>query len=197
MTSRARTATLLLFAASLLLSACNTAEFIEIEPKSFSFHRRNEKIWARIIAKNRNGHTFPGTKANWKSSNDKVVSVDDVGHVESVGPGHATITAKSGDMSAEAIVEVITVEKVVVVPPTIALDMESGSKIFVAKAFDIEGHELPDRKPSSRCESDKVCTATDNTVFPTNPGSTTMVVSVEGQKFEVPVTVTEKAAKKK
>jgi hypothetical protein len=179
------------------LPACNQPDYLEIDPKEFNFKRRGEKVWARVIAKNRQGHTFPGHKASWKTSDPTVVSVDETGHVASVGPGRATLTAVSGKMEAEAIVEVVTVERITVEPMQLDLDMESGSRVVVVKAFDHQGRELADRKPASRCESDKVCTATDSSVFPSNPGKTTLTVSVEGQKVEVPVTVVEKAPKKK
>ncbi|MFN7132837.1 MAG: hypothetical protein ACK4N5_12200, partial [Myxococcales bacterium] len=52
----------------LAAAGCKSPDFIEIEPKDLSFTRRGDKVWARAIAKNRQGHTFPGIKASWKST---------------------------------------------------------------------------------------------------------------------------------
>lgn len=178
----------------LALGACNKPDYIEIEPKELTFTKRGDSsVWARIIAKSRQGRTFPGVKASWKSSDESVFKVDEAGRVESVGPGRAILTARYDGLEAEAPVEVITVEKIAVEPMTLELDMETGSKSLKIVAFDHKGRELKGRnRPRTKCGDEKVCTSAEESIFPSNPGATVLTVSVEGQQVEIPVTVTEK-----
>ncbi len=193
-----RFATVLTAAACLLaLGACNKPDYIEIEPKERSFTRRGDKVWARIIAKSRQGRSFPGVKASWKSSNEDVFKVDEAGRLETVGPGRAVLTATYDGLEAEAPVEVITVEQITVEPLSLDLDMETGSTSLKVVAFDHQGRELKGRnKPRTKCGDEKVCTSAEESVFPSNPGNTVLTVSVEGQQVEIPVTVTEKPKKR-
>lgn len=194
-----RIATVLTAAACLLAAGgCSSPDYIEIEPKDLSFTRRGETTRARIIAKSRQGQTFPGAKASWKSSNEAVFKVDETGLIETVGPGRAMLIARHGKLEAEAQVEVVTVEKISVEPLALELDMETGSKSLTVVAFDHQGRALKGRnRPRSKCADENVCTAAEESVFPSNPGTTVLTVAVEGHQVEIPVTVTEKPKRRR
>jgi hypothetical protein len=172
------------------LSACDKADFLELDPKEHVFKRVGEDIWWQMKAKTRQGKYLHRVTAVWSSSDPKIVTVDEKGRVKAVAPGRATVIAKVGELTAEAIVEVQGVGKVEVEPAEgFNFEARGEPKPFTIKVFDLHGRPISDRAPVARCMNEDVCrTATDG-VHPVDPGETTLLVTCEGQKAEVPVKV--------
>ncbi|MDE2751723.1 MAG: Ig-like domain-containing protein, partial [Gemmatimonadota bacterium] len=88
------------------------------------------------------GRSMDGVPVAWSSADTTVAVVDSAGLVSAVGGGVATITARAGEASGDALVTVVqSVDSVTVSPPadTIA---PGDSLRLVAAAYDENGHVL-------------------------------------------------------
>lgn len=178
--------------AALLGAACATEpDHLQMEPKAHVFKRVGEDLWWKAMAVNKQGRALPKlTAMTWKTSDPQVATVDAVGRVKAVGPGHATVTARLGKLSADAEIDVEVVEGVAVEPAELSLKAWGESKSIAIRVLGPNGRELKGRMPVARCLDEDVCRATGVEVHPVDPGKTTLVVSAEGKKAEIPVTVT-------
>lgn len=178
--------------AALLSGACATQpDHLQMEPKTHVFKRVGEDVWWKATAVNKQGKALPKlTAMTWKSSDPAVATVDAVGRVKAVGPGHATITARLGKLSADAELDVEVVEGVTVAPAELSLKAWGEHKKIAIRVFGPNGRELTGRMPVARCLDEDVCRTLGNEVHPVDPGKTTLVVSAEGKTAEIPVTVT-------
>ncbi len=178
--------------AALLSAACATEpDHLQMEPKEHVFKRVGEDLWWKAVAVNKQGRALPKlTAMSWSTSDAQVVTVDSVGRVRAMGPGHATLSARLGKLVADAEVEVEVVERVAVEPGELSLKAWGDPKPIAIRVFGPNGRELKGRLPMARCMDEEVCRATSSEVHPVDPGKTTLVVSAEGKKVEIPVTVT-------
>lgn len=186
-----RTRLFAVVAALAILTAGCTPEpdYLEMEPKGHVFKRPGEDLWWKAVAKKRDGRTLHKVQVSWRSSDDRVVTVDEVGRVKAVGAGRATVYAVAGKVEAEANVEVVAVGKLVVEPTELKLEARGEPVPLTITVYDQEGRLLKDRMPFARCEDEDVCRTSERGVHPVDPGQTRVVVTAEGQKAEVAVTV--------
>lgn len=178
--------------ATLLWAACaGQPDHLQMNPKEHVFKRIGEDLWWKAMAVNKQGRALPKeTAMGWQTSDPKVATVDSVGRVKAVGPGSATITARLGAVSAEALVEVVVVDRVSVTPAELTFEARGEPKKIAIRVLDAGGRELRDRMPVARCLNEEVCRTASDQVHPVDPGQTSLVVSAEGKKAEIPVTVT-------
>jgi len=186
-----RTGSALVFGLSLALvaGACSKPDFLEMNPKEHTFKRTNEELWWKATAKTRQGQVLHKEKVTWSSSDEKVAKVDFAGRVTSMGPGRATIIARSGEVKAEALVEVLTVGRVEVEPKELTLKARGEPQAVTVKVFDYQGRPLADRLPMLRCQNENVCRTSQAGVVPVDPGETVLVVSADPAKTEIPIKV--------
>ncbi|WP_373048947.1 Ig domain-containing protein [Vulgatibacter sp.] len=181
-----------------LLAACSQPDFYEMRPTSLSFETKGMTRTVRAVAKDRRGNEHPTSKPlEWKSSDEKVATVDAKGVVTAVGSGVATIKAIRGDLVGEVMVDVNAVEKLVVEPATeIRLEQDGKPYAPVIKTLDIRGKELTGRMVRVKCADEKICTTDgDKRIWAHNPGETTYELNADGLKQTVKVVV--EAAKRR
>ena len=174
--------------------ACSRPEYLVADPESVSFERAGETRAVSVKGMNRQGISFPKVMVAWTTKDPKVATVER-GIIKSVGHGRTTIeVSMSSGVSAEIPVDVILVGKVVTKQKELLFSMEppAGQKLDVS-AYDPEGREVRNRAVNTKCKDQEVCSSTGDTVFPLNPGKTTVEVSVDNKTTEVPVTVVEHA----
>jgi hypothetical protein len=175
------------------LAACDRPAYLELTPREHVFRRVGEDVWWQMKAMTREGRHLYRVTAAWSTSDPRVITIDARGRVKAVGPGRASVMARVGDVKAEAVVEVLVVDKVVVEPAEgMELEARGGPRPIHIKVLDVGGHEMTDRMPLARCSNEEVCRAASGEVYPVDPGAATLLVTCEGKKAEIPVKVTGK-----
>ncbi|HEY0839020.1 MAG TPA: Ig-like domain-containing protein [Vulgatibacter sp.] len=176
---------------AVLASGCSQPEFYEMEPGSISFETKGSTKLVRAVAKNRRGQVFPRERpSSWKSSDEKVVTVDADGKITAVGPGQTRITATRGNLVGEIMVDVNSVEGLEVEPMELAFVQDADPVRLAVKVLDFRGKPMEGRTVKARCLDEKICNVDKSLqVWPYNPGETTIEVSCEGHKRQVKVVV--------
>ncbi len=82
-------------------------EAIEIVPSNPQSIERGEELQLEVNAFDLDGEPLESPVVEWWSSDSEVVSVDEVGLVEGVGVGEATVTAQLGELEASVEIRVI------------------------------------------------------------------------------------------
>jgi hypothetical protein len=194
-----RPATLLPSAVAVVLisASCSRIDYLEIEPAQANLQRRGETIWLRAKAMSRNGMYFPRAAIAWSCDNPRAVSIDGAGRVTGVGPGHALCTANSGGSSASVDVDVQTVERVHIDPPSVTLYEEDEPFRPKIAALDENGHELRGRVIDMKSKDEHVANVDGEKIYPVAPGQTQVTVRADDRTQVLDVTVVKGKAKPK
>ncbi|MDE2847549.1 MAG: leucine-rich repeat domain-containing protein [Gemmatimonadota bacterium] len=96
--------------AEAVVTVKQSAGRIVIEPSSATLASFGATVQLTASVLDRNGQALSGAEVAWSSNNTGVATVSGQGLVTAVGNGTATITARSGDISAEAVVTVMVME---------------------------------------------------------------------------------------
>ncbi len=181
------------------LAACARVDYIEIEPNQVTLRRRGEGMWLRAKPMSRNGVYYPRLAVTWSSDNPKVCSIDSVGRITAVGPGHAVITAETNGRKASIDVDVATVERVRIEPSTVTLLEDAPAFHPKVSPLDGDGHELRDRTIDMKAADPNVIDVDGENLYPVAPGHTIVTVRADDRTGDIDVTVTAKgkAAKAK
>jgi hypothetical protein len=184
-------------AASLLLTACNKADHIELDTGLLRLTGRGKAATLHATPYERNGRPSPDQVCAWSSTDEKVATVAGAHNsatVTSSGPGTAAVRCTIGGVGAEATVVVHVVSRIDVSPPRAelrALDEPSPFPLRV-EAFDEQGAAVPIRGASVTCASEEVCRGdARGQLWAVGPGETTARVEVEGAEVTLPVKVVE------
>lgn len=174
-----------------LLAGCSKPDFYEMKPTTVSFETKGSTKRVRAVAKDRRGNEYPTERpTRWESSDDKVASVDDEGKVTANGPGVATIRASRGTLTGEVLVDVNTVEKLLVEPTELRVKQDSDPIAPQIQLLDWRGKPMQGRIVQARCENEKVCTTDpDKNIWPHDPGETFYEVKYENMTTRVKVVV--------
>ena len=89
------------------------------------------------------GRVMEGQAVTWTSGDTLVATVDSVGMVTAVGLGVATVNARAGEVSGEAVVQVMQAAGSVVVSPSADVVALGDTLRLTAEAFDENGHVVP------------------------------------------------------
>lgn len=174
----------------LVLAGCEKPTYIELDPKEHTFKRVGEDVWWHAKARTRQGKFIHTKTVSWSSSDPKVIAVDAKGRVKAVGPGRAMVRAQAHGLVSEAPVEVQGVGKVTLEPTAgLTLDARGEGKPITIKVFDLNDREVSDRQPVARCQDENVCRVFPDGVHGVDSGETTLVVTCEGARAEIPVKV--------
>jgi len=181
----------LALALALGLAGCSQPEYYEMRPTSVSFESKGATRQVRAVAKDRRGNEYPTQKpVRWESSDEKVATVSADGTITAVGYGVATVRAIRGDLVGEVLVDVNTVEKVVVEPAEIRIEQDGKPFQPTIKLLDARGKELTGRLVRAKCEDEKICTTDgDKQIWGHNPGETVYELSHDGIKARAKVIV--------
>lgn len=94
--------------------------------------------------RDQNGQVMTGASIAWSSSDASVAPVDGSGLVTAIGNGGASITARSGSVSASTVVTVEQVAASLAISPAVASLFVGDTATFTADAADANGHEVVD-----------------------------------------------------
>ena len=123
----------------------------------------------------------PSGTINWKSSNQKIVTVDSKGKLTPKKTGTATITASCHGMKKKC--------KVTVKNPSVKLDTKK-VYIFANSNYNLDAKAHPFSRLSCRSSNAKVARVSkDGIITGIRPGTTTITASVPGAKTSCKVTV--------
>lgn len=174
-----------------LLAGCSQPTFYEMKPTTVTFETKGSTQQVRAVAKDRRGNEYPTRKpTRWESSDEKVASVDENGKVTAIGPGVATIRAIRGDLHGEVMVDVNTVEQLVVEPGEVRLPQDSNPFQPRVELLDYRQRPMKGRRVQARCLDEKVCTVDpDHRIWTHNPGETIYEVKHEELVSTVKVVV--------
>jgi len=171
------------------IAACARVDYIEMEPNQVTLRRRGEGMWLRAKPMSRNGVYYPKLATTWSSDNPKACSVDSVGRITAVGPGHATITAEVSGHKASVDVDVETVETVRVEPSTLVLSETAPAFHPKIVALDGDGHELRGRTIDMKAADPNVIDVDGENFYPVATGHTVVTVRADDRNAQIDVTV--------
>jgi len=137
------------------------------------------------------GGVLGGADVTWTSSNTGVASVSSTGLVRGVAPGSATITARSGAVSANATVTVSPVPaNSVVVSPGEATRFVGETVQLTAMVTDANGDELSGRPVTWQSSASGVATVSGSgLVTAVAPGTATITATSDGKTGKSTITV--------
>jgi hypothetical protein len=181
------------------VAACARVDYIEIEPNQVTLRRRGEGLWLRAKPMSRNGVYYPRLPVVWSSDNPKACSIDGVGRITAVGPGHAVISAEVYGHKATIDVDVQTVEKVRIDPTTVTLAEDAPAFHPKVAPLDVDGHEVRGRTIDMKAADPNVIDVDGENLYPVAPCHTIVTVRADDRNGEIDVTVVGKgkAAKAK
>lgn len=183
-----------------LLAGCSQPAFYEMQPTTVSFETKGSSQLVRAVAKDRRGNQYPTSKpTRWESSDEKVATVDESGKVTAVGPGVATVRAMRGELRGEVLVDVNSVEHLLVEPSEVRLPQDGSPYQPRVELLDYRRKPMKGRAIQARCIDEKVCTVDpDQRIWTHNPGETFYEVKHEDLSVTVKVIVeAQKAANRR
>lgn len=113
---------------ALLLVGCGQKpKEVRLTPVKNTVYGLGERLLLTTEIVDKKGQVVVGAVATFESSNPKVATVDGQGTVKSVAAGKALITAKNGELTAQANVEVVDVKRIALDPPRLTLAGAKGT----------------------------------------------------------------------
>jgi len=118
-------------AVTLAASCARKPASIQVSPRKVVLYglERGERLTARVFDKK--GQPFDEARPVWSSSSPAVVDVDEGGRVVAKSEGKATVTATSGELSAQVSAEVVDVSVIEVSPPQASLAGPAGTSFLL------------------------------------------------------------------
>jgi len=125
-----------LLASGLLLSACGQkpAE-VRVTPARILLYGKDRRATVKADVYDKKGTAVPNQSVKWESANPKVATVEPSGLVKTVGPGRVQITARLGELSGSATVEVVDIATLAVTPSRATLVGPMGTTMALAADF--------------------------------------------------------------
>lgn len=190
---------LCLVAAAALCGCTTRPDQLELTPRDHTFIGVGEELWFKALPKAENGKRFPKMQASvrWHTSDESVVTVDEVGRARSVGPGQAVLTATLDQLKYDVRVEVRVIARVEPAEKSLTLTLATdadGNYVREGRAIDATIYDTLDRrleglKPRLRCLDENVCRTANEQVLPVDFGTTTLELRSENATARIPVEV--------
>ena len=132
---------------------------------------------AVATVKDEHGATLVGRTIAWRSSNEAVAQVSATGVVTAIGPGTATIVARTNDDRSGSIVVTVPQVAVAAIRLTIPAETLSVGRTLQASgvALDASGHELHDRRLTWRSANTAVASVSDGGLITALAAGTTII----------------------
>lgn len=182
-------------ATAAVLSACPAkVATVEVTPPKLTIRSEADAKTLTAAAKNEAGEPIEGEQqVEWSSSDPAVASVEPTnGKVKPVGSGKATITAKIGEASGTAAVEVILLKGMRLESPAIVVKAGAPNPPLKV-AFTNEKGEIIDMKDAKiewkTADPNVATVGPDGAITGVAPGSTTVSARLEALSADVAVTV--------
>jgi uncharacterized protein YjdB len=160
---RPRRALAALLLSGALLPACGKkpAE-VRVTPLKLHVFGTDRRAQVKAEVLDKKGNLLPDLNATWASSNPKVATVEASGIVKSVGPGKAQITAKLGELTGTATIEVADVASMVVDPGRATLVGPMGTTMALAADIRDSRGQPVEVKPKWATSDPKVVRVTES-----------------------------------
>ena len=117
---------------------------LSVAPEQATLTALGDTIRLAGEVRDQNGQVMTGAPIAWSSSDASAARVDGSGLVTAIGNGGSTIRARSGSLSASAVVTVEQVAASLAISPAVASLLIGDTATFTADAADANGHEVGD-----------------------------------------------------
>ena len=135
---------------------------IDITPASVTMNALGETVQLTVTVFDQNNVVIDGATVTWQSSTASVASVSAQGLVTAVGNGRVTITAHSGNASANADISVMQTPRTVQVEPERALLTAFGETLqLAATVLDGNGQPVADASVTWQSSNPEVAAVSD------------------------------------
>lgn len=174
-----------------LCLACAKAVKITVHPEEFVLRGKGASRTIRATVLDQKDRPMDKAKISYKSSDPSVAKVDGNGRVTAEKSGEATLTVKSGKLSATAHVTVKIVASLVLSLPASGTVGSQGSVVpLTVSATDDEGHSV-DLSPVTFASSNPQVASVDDKgrVTLLSDGTATITATLYKKKTELPLTV--------
>ena len=131
---------------ALLLNACERPDHIEIDPRMPRLTHKGETVRLHGKLMDRHGRVYSTERAAWSSRDPFVAAVDKDGMVAALSSGHAVITARWNELSADVPVEVDLVEALKVDPEAIEVSLSGDAVRLSVVPLGLDGRPQKDRE---------------------------------------------------
>lgn len=164
---------------------------IQVTPDEITFTVIGLSEAFSAIVLDEDGEVIDDATVAWSSSNEEVATVNEVGVVQAVGEGSATIAATSGDVTGEAQVNVQIPEDAQLSPDQATLTAIDETVFLELTVFDSSGNEIEGVEASWTTSDGGVATVPDGdgVVVATGEGTATITATV-GEDISVAAEIT-------
>jgi uncharacterized protein YjdB len=173
----------------LLASACQKVERIEVKPAKVELSEAGQAVALSAVAVTAKGEPVEKARLEFSTSDEKVASVDATGKVSAVKSGSASITVKTGEVTAQAPVEVVIPSAITVKGAPFELTGLGSEAVVEAEVQDDAGRPVKTAKLEYASTDANVVAVEGNKLIAKAVGSTTVTATSGKLKQEIPVTV--------
>ena len=168
--------------ASATVTVAQEVSSVAVTPAEANLAALGDTLRLTAEAFDANGSTVTGAEFSWGTSDDAVATVDGSGLVTAVANGTATITATSGEASANATVTVAReVSSVTVVPAEANFAALGDTLRLTAQAFDANGHAVAGAEFSWQTSDDAVATVSATGLATAVANGTATITATSGE----------------
>lgn len=177
----------------LVAPACKKVERIEVKPASVALSEAGQVVGLSARGLTADGEQVEEVRFEFSTSDAAVATVDATGKVKAVKSGSASITVKSGEMSARAPVEVSIPSSISVKGAPFTLTGVGSQVVLVAEVQDDAGRMVKEAKLEYATADANVVEVTGNQLVARGPGTASVTVTSGklSQGFEVTVKLPE------
>ncbi len=182
----------------LMASACDNVDYIELEPAAVTFKEATERKFLEAKAMSRAGKRNTMVKIVWSVKDPAIASVEPNGEVRPLKSGFTEVIARtSGNIEARCLVNVLFTEQILVEPKAITVTEGAAAVPVKVTSLGFDGRVLDGRKAVMSSRDQKIAQIVGgNQILGLDPGSTTVVVKVDGKTAEIAVVVEAEAKPK-
>lgn len=154
-----------------------------------------DSITINATARDRRGRIIKSSSVTWESSSLSIASVSSNGLITGIGPGSATITARSGNESASVAVTVrapappASVASVTLNPTSASISVGTNAT-FNVTLRDSAGNELTERSVAWASGNTAVASVVNGVATAISAGTTSITATSEGRSASAALTVT-------
>ena len=143
--TRSSHASALAAALALLASACERPDHIEIDPRMPRLTHKGETVRLHGKLMDRHGRVYSTERAVWSSHDPFVAAVDKDGLVAALSSGHAVVTARWNELSADVPLAIDLVEALRVEPESVTVSLSGDAVQLSVVPLGLDGRPQKDR----------------------------------------------------
>ncbi len=183
---------LTLATAAVVLAGCENVDYVDLDPASVTFRQPTEKKYLEAKCMSRAGQRNTAAKVRWSVKDPEIATVDAKGELKPLKSGMTEVIARHSDkVEARALVSVLFTESISVEPTTVTVTEGAPAVPVKITARGFDGRVLEGRGAMSMVSKGPTIAQAvgGNSILGLDPGSTVVVVTVDGKTAEIPVVV--------